>query len=146
MYATSIWNGDWSLEQLHVLTSNTLVDYLGIEFIAIAPDALTARLPVHSHTSQRMGFLHGGASLALAETVGSIASQMCVAPGFASMGVEINANHVRPVPQGQSVTATARALHLGRQSHVWSVTIDNEAGKLVCVARLTTTVQPRATR
>ncbi len=139
----SIWVGDWTLDKLRELTQHTLVDHLGIAFTAIEADALKAKLHVRPQTAQRMGFLHGGASLALAETVGSIASQMCAEPGFTSMGMAINANHVRPVTQGQFVVATARPLHLGRQSHIWNITIDNEVGKLVCVAQLTTTVQTR---
>jgi 1,4-dihydroxy-2-naphthoyl-CoA hydrolase len=94
-------------------------------------------------SAQRLGFLHGGASLALAETVGSIASQMCIEPAFVSMGLEINANHVRPARQGQVVEATARPDHLGRQTQIWSVRVESDEGKLVCIARLTTSVQPR---
>ncbi|MEW5890030.1 MAG: hotdog fold thioesterase [Pseudomonadota bacterium] len=142
--AQPIWHGEWTLDQLAELTRNTLVDHLGIEFVEIAPDALKARLPVRRETAQRMGFLHGGASLALAETVGSLASQMCIdRETHASLGLDLNANHVRPVPQGQHVIGIARPIHLGRQTHVWEVRVETEEGKLACIARLTTAIQPR---
>ena len=102
-----VWHGSWTLEQLHALTRGTLVEHLGIEFCSIGENFLRARLPVRTQTAQRLGFLHGGASLALVETVGSISSQMCVAPEFVSLGLEINANHVRTVRQGQVVEATS---------------------------------------
>ena len=141
----SIWHGEWSTGALADLTRGTLVDHLGIVFEHIAPDALVATLPVRDQSAQRLGYLHGGASLALAETVGSLASQMCIdRERFASLGLEINANHVRPVPKGQSVRATARPVHLGRQSHIWEIRIDTAEGKLACIARLTTSIQVRA--
>ncbi|MEX3969633.1 PaaI family thioesterase [Paraburkholderia caribensis] len=141
----AIWNGTWSLDQLHELTRGTLVEHLGIEFTSIEDDELRARLAVRPQTAQRLGFLHGGASLALAETVGSIASQMCIDPGFASMGLEINANHVRPAQQGQFVEAIARPIHLGRKTQIWDVRVESAEGKLVCIARLTTSIQASKT-
>jgi 1,4-dihydroxy-2-naphthoyl-CoA hydrolase len=138
-----VWHGSWTLDQLHALTRGTLVEHLGIEFCSLGENFLRARLPVRAQTAQRLGFLHGGASLALVETVGSLSSQMCVAPEFVSLGLEINANHVRTVRQGQVVEATSSPIHLGRQTHIWSVRVEDEEGKLVCVARLTTAVQPR---
>ena len=143
--AQTIWHGAWSLEELAALTRGTLVDHLGIEFIDIATDALRARLEVRAQTAQRLGFLHGGASLALAETVGSLASQMCIdRERFASIGLDISANHVRPVAKGQHVVATARPQHLGRQTHIWEIRIETGEGRLACIARLTTSIQPRA--
>lgn len=137
-----IWHGEWTLARLAELTHNTLVDHLGIEFIEIAPDALKARLPVRPETAQRLGYLHGGAPLALAETVGSLASQMCIdRETHASLGLDINANHLRAVPRGQCVVGIGRPIHLGRQTHVWEVRIETEEGKLACIARLTTTIQ-----
>jgi 1,4-dihydroxy-2-naphthoyl-CoA hydrolase len=140
----AVWHGTGTLDQLHGLTHGTLVEHLGIEFCAIGRDFLRARLPVRQQTAQRLGFLHGGASLALAETVGSIASQMCIAPEFVSLGLAIDANHVRTVRQGQVVEATARPVHLGRQTQIWSVQVESEEGKLVCIARLTTSIYPAA--
>lgn len=140
-----IWHRDWSPGELADLTRDTLVSHLGIEFVEIFPDALCARMAVRAETAQRLGFLHGGASVALAETTGSLASQMCIdREQYASVGLEINANHVRPVPMGQSVQATARPAHLGRQSHIWEIRIETAEGKLACIARLTTAIQPRA--
>ena len=144
MAATPIWHEPWTTTDLAGLTRGTLVDHLGIEFVDVAPDALRARMPVRDQTAQRLGFLHGGASVALAETVGSLASQMCIdRERFASVGLDINANHLRGVAKGQDVIATARPLHLGRQTHVWEIRIETEEGKLACIARLTTSVIPR---
>lgn len=144
METTTIWHEPWTTADLARITCGTLVDHLGIEFVDIAPDALRARMPVRDQTAQRLGFLHGGASLALAETVGSLASQMIIdRERFASVGLDINANHLRAVAIGQDVIATARPLHLGRQTHVWEIRIETEEGKLVCIARLTTSVIPR---
>jgi 1,4-dihydroxy-2-naphthoyl-CoA hydrolase len=120
-----------------------LVDHLGIAFVEIADDALIAEMAVTERTAQRMGFLHGGASLAVAETVGSLASQMAVdREKFTAVGLDINANHIRPVCKGQVVRATAKPFHLGRQTHVWEVRLES-GGKLVCIARLTTAVTPK---
>jgi 1,4-dihydroxy-2-naphthoyl-CoA hydrolase len=139
----SLWAGEWSLDQLSALTAGTLVDHLGIRFVDIAQDALIAEMVVGERTSQRMGYLHGGASLAMAETVGSLASQMAVDRElFAALGLDINANHVRPVAKGEVVRAIAKPLHVGRQTHVWEVRLES-SGKLVCIARLTTSIQPR---
>lgn len=142
--APHIWYRQWHLHELQTLTNNTLVTHLGIEFVEIGDRGLHARMLVSEHTAQRLGFLHGGASLALAETVGSLASQMCVDDkAFACVGLEINANHVRGVSKGEHVRATAEPLHLGRTTHVWSVRIEADDNKLVCIARLTTNVIAR---
>ena len=143
--AKPIWQEPWTTAELAELTRGTLVDHLGIEFVEIAPDALRARMEVRAQTAQRLGYLHGGASLALAETVGSLASQMCIDRAqYASVGLDINANHVRAVEKGQPVFATARPQHLGRQNHIWEIRIETGEGKLACVARLTTSIQPLA--
>lgn len=140
-----IWHEPWTTAELAELTCGTLVDHLGIEFVEIAPDALRARMEVRAQTAQRLGFLHGGASLALAETVGSLASQMCIdRERYASVGLDINANHVRAVAKGQHVMASAKPVHLGRQTHIWEIRIETAEGKLACVARLTTAIQPLA--
>lgn len=143
--AKPIWQRRWTTAELAELTRGTLVDHLGIEFVEVGPDALRASMTVRAQTAQRLGYLHGGASLALAETVGSLASQMCIdREQYASVGLDINANHVRAVEKGQSVFATARPYHLGRQNHIWEIRIETGEGKLVCVARLTTSIQPLA--
>ena len=147
MTSPILWIGSWSLDDLACLTRGTLVDHLGIRFVEIAADKLIAELPVTYATAQRMGFLHGGASLALAETLGSIASQMAVDPEkFVTIGLDISANHCRPVRTGEVVRAIARPLHLGRQTHVWEVRIEDMSAKLVCIARLTTALRPQPSR
>ncbi len=114
--------------------------HLGIEMTEIGSDFMTAKMPVDHRTIQRIGILHGGASLALAETVGSIAASYCVdRNSFYIVGQEINANHIRPVKSG-FVYATATPLHLGKTSHVWDIKVKNEEGKLTCVSRFTVAV------
>jgi 1,4-dihydroxy-2-naphthoyl-CoA hydrolase len=114
-----------------------LGEQLGIEFTDIGPDYLCAKMPVDYRTRQPYGILHGGASVALAETLGSLAAsfqidtdkQLCV-------GLDINANHVRSIAEGY-VYGKATPLHIGKQTHVWEISITNEEGKLVCISRLT---------
>ena len=114
--------------------------HLGIEMTEIGSDFMTAKMPIDHRTIQRIGILHGGASLALAETVGSIAASYCVdRNSFYIVGQEINANHIRPVKSG-FVYATATPLHLGKTSHVWDIKVKNEEGKLTCVSRFTVAV------
>jgi uncharacterized protein (TIGR00369 family) len=124
------------------IVEGQMARHLGIEITAIGPDSMTASMPVDHRTIQRVGILHGGASLALAETVGSIAASYCVdRDKFMIVGQEINANHIRSVRDGEgSVHATATPLHIGRTSQVWDIRIRNDAGKLVCVSRFTVAV------
>jgi 1,4-dihydroxy-2-naphthoyl-CoA hydrolase len=139
-----IWHGEWTLEELARLTRGTLAEHLGIAFVEIGADYLRATLAVDARTSQRAGLLHGGASVAMAEVVGMLASGMCLDPGtHYTVALSVDASHVRPVPAGQSVTATASPVHLGRQSHVWSVGIATDDGRLACLARLTAAIQQR---
>jgi 1,4-dihydroxy-2-naphthoyl-CoA hydrolase len=139
----SIWRIQTSVEQLQAHSRNTLAETIDIRVTEIGPDFLRASMPVRPKTHQPMGVLHGGASAALAETVGSLAANMCVDQAlYVCMGQEINANHVRPVSSG-IVTATARPYHIGRRSHVWSIEIRDEQEKLVCVSRLTMAVVDR---
>ena len=117
-----------------------MVSYLNIEFTEVTEDSITARMPVDETTKQPFGRLHGGASAALAETVGSTAANLCVdLDRQVCVGMEINANHLRPVREG-FVHATARPIHLGRKSHVWEIRIVDDEGRLVCVSRLTMAV------
>jgi 1,4-dihydroxy-2-naphthoyl-CoA hydrolase len=140
----SIWRTTTSVEHLQEHSRNTLAETIGIRVIEIGADFLRATMPVNSSTHQPMGVLHGGASVALAETVGSLAANMCVDPGlYFCMGQEINANHLRPVSSGV-VTATARAYHIGKRSQVWHIEIRDDQEKLVCVSRLTIAVVDRA--
>jgi 1,4-dihydroxy-2-naphthoyl-CoA hydrolase len=142
----SIWRIQTSVEQLQEHSRETLADTIGIRITEIGPDFLRATMPVVPKIHQPMGVLHGGASVALAETVGSLAATLCVDQKlYACLGQEINANHLRPVSSGV-VTATARPYHVGKRSHVWQIEIRDEQEKLVCVSRLTIAVvdKPKA--
>ncbi|HZO21531.1 MAG TPA: hotdog fold thioesterase, partial [Steroidobacteraceae bacterium] len=117
--------------------------HIGIRVAEVGPDYVRATMPVNPQTHQPMGVLHGGASVALAETVGSLAASLCVDPQkHVCLGQEINANHIRPVSSG-IVTATARPYHLGNRSQVWHIEIRDEQDRLVCVSRLTMAVVDR---
>ncbi len=133
---------DVSLEQLNALSRNTAMEPLGIVFTEIGPDYLRGTMPVDARTHQPYGLLHGGASVLLAETLGSSAGGLCVPEGTGVVGIEINANHVRGVRDG-IVTGTARALHVGGSTQVWEIRIEDEAGRLVCISRLTLAVVGR---
>jgi 1,4-dihydroxy-2-naphthoyl-CoA hydrolase len=120
-----------------------LVETLGIEFTEAGEDFLRGRMPVDARTLQPHGLLHGGASVALAETLGSAAANFCVdAKTSIAVGLEISANHVRAMTHGW-VIGTARALHIGRTTQVWDIRIEDEDGRLVCVSRLTVAVVPK---
>ena len=139
----SIWRNAATLEQLQGRTGDTLVEWLGIRFSDIVADYLRATMPVAAHTHQPYGVLHGGASVALAETAGSVAAMLCVdTEKFMCLGQEINANHLRAMSSGL-VTATARPFHIGARSQVWGIEIRDEEGRLVCVSRLTMAVVER---
>ncbi len=138
----SIWQTLPDPEDLGRALENTLAEHLDMRIEAWDDSSLTASMVVDRRTHQPMGLLHGGASVALAETVGSIASMLCVDRSrFYCVGQEINANHLRGVRSGR-VTAVARPLHLGRSSHVWDIRLSDEEGRLTCVSRLTVAVVP----
>ena len=129
-------------EQMTVMCQASMPGFVGIEFTEAGPDSVSARMPVSERTRQPYGRLHGGASVVLAETVGSIAASHAVdRTRFATVGMEINANHVRPVYDGY-VHATATAVNIGRTTQIWSIRIVDDTGKLVCVSRLTMAVIP----
>ena len=129
---------------VNALRDDCMVGHLGITITEAGEDWLRGTMPVDARTRQPYGLLHGGASVALAETLGSMAGGLCVDPQReAVVGLEINANHLRAVRSGV-VTGTARALHVGRTTQVWEIRIENEAGKPVCVSRLTLAVVPAA--
>ncbi len=138
----SIWARPVTLEELNALSEETAVAHLGIEFTEVGPDYLRATMPVDGRTKQPYGLLHGGASVLLAETLGSSAANLCLAEAQVAVGIEVNANHVRPVRDGE-VTGVARPLHRGRTTHVWSIRIREAAGRLVCASRLTLAVRDR---
>jgi 1,4-dihydroxy-2-naphthoyl-CoA hydrolase len=136
-----IWCEGVTLEHFRALTADTLVAHLGIELTELGDDYLTATMPVDSRTCQLMRILHGGASVALAETLGSFAANGVVDTAkYACVGQEINANHLRPVPEGGRVIGTARPFHIGARSHVWGIEIVDERGRRVCVSRITMAV------
>ena len=133
----SIWRSPHTLEELNGAGVGTMAGHLGIVFTEIGADFVRATMPVDGRTRQPYGLLHGGASVVLAETLGSTGAVMCVdRAGFLCVGQEINANHVRSARRGQ-VTGTARPVHLGGRSHVWAIEIVNDEQDLVCVSRLT---------
>jgi 1,4-dihydroxy-2-naphthoyl-CoA hydrolase len=133
----TLWKTQTTLDQIKERSKNTLIEYLGIEFLEIGDDYLKAKMPVDSRTKQPAGLLHGGASVVLAETLGSIAAGLCVnSEKKGIVGLEINANHIRPVNDGW-VTGITKPIHVGNTTQVWEIKIYNEQDKLVCVSRLT---------
>ncbi len=136
----SIWKSPLTVQEMNSLHEGTMVPHLGINFIDIGADSVSATMPVDQRTRQPYGLLHGGASVVLAETIGSMGAAMCIdMKEYQCVGQEINANHVRAARSGL-VTGTARPVHLGGRSHVWAIDIVNEAGKLVCTSRLTVAI------
>ncbi|MBV8783544.1 MAG: hotdog fold thioesterase [Gammaproteobacteria bacterium] len=138
----SIWRIHPTAAELTERGRGNLAGHLGIRITTIGDDFLEATMPVEPRLHQPFGVLHGGASLALAETVGSVAAMLCVTPEEMCLGQEINANHLRAVREG-TLTATARPWHLGRRSQVWHIEIRDAAERLVCISRLTMAVVPR---
>jgi 1,4-dihydroxy-2-naphthoyl-CoA hydrolase len=129
-----------SLEALNGLSKNTMAETIGIEFTAIGPDYLEAKMPVDARTHQPFGLLHGGASVALAETMGSVAATCCVdMTRQYCVGLEINANHIRSIRQG-FVKGITRPVHIGKKTHVWEIRIVNEKEELICISRITLAV------
>jgi 1,4-dihydroxy-2-naphthoyl-CoA hydrolase len=137
----AIWfKKDLSVNDLTLLGKNTMGEHIGIEWVEVGDDYLKARMPVDHRTKQPYGLLHGGASVALAETLGSVAAAMVVDHSkFICVGMEINANHVRGARQG-FVSGITKPLHIGSNTQVWEIKIYDEQQKLVCVSRLTVAV------
>jgi len=136
----AIWFGNPTIEATRTHHLGLLASHLGIEFTEFGPDFLRGTMPVEPRTHQPMGYLHGGASLVLAETLGSVAANYVVDPvRQRCLGQEINANHLRPVSDG-IVIGTARPFHIGARSQVWSIEIRDPRERLVCVSRLTMAV------
>jgi 1,4-dihydroxy-2-naphthoyl-CoA hydrolase len=136
----SIWTGSHTLDALNAECANTMMRHLDIVFEEIGGDFLRASMPVDDRTRQPFGLLHGGASVVLAESVGSVGANLCVDRSkYLCVGQEINANHVRSV-RGGRVTGTARPVHLGGRTQVWAIEIVNEAKDLLCISRLTIAV------
>jgi len=136
MFTTSI-----SLDAVQSFSKNTISSHLGIEFIEIGADYIVAKMPVDHRTHQPFGILHGGASVVLAETLGSIASFLCLKDpdNQHAVGLEINANHLRSAKEG-FVYGKVTPIHVGRTTHIWDIKITNEENKLVCISRLTVAI------
>lgn len=139
----SIWFTEPDLAALDESLQNTICERVDIHFEAYDDDSLTASMAVDERTHQPFGLLHGGASVVLAETVGSIASLLCIDRSqHTCVGLEVNANHLRAVRRGR-VTAVAKPVHLGRSTHVWDIRLSDEAGRATCISRLTVAVIPK---
>ncbi|MGR5274305.1 hotdog fold thioesterase [Vibrio alginolyticus] len=141
----SIWKKPVSIEILNATSKNTLIEHLQIKYTDFTDDSLTATMPVCSFTHQPLGMLHGGASVVLAETLGSLAANFSVDEGSYCVGLDINANHLRAMRSGH-VIGTAKPLHLGISTQVWQIDITDERGRLVCTSRLTIAVKQHKTK
>ena len=138
----SLWRTQPNIDQLNAIQKNTIGELLDIRFESFDDESLTASMVVDHRTHQPYGLLHGGASVVLAESVGSMASYLCIDPSkFYCVGLEVNANHLRGVRSGR-VTAVAKAVHIGRTTQVWDIRLTNDEGKASCVSRLTMAVVP----
>ncbi len=133
-------------QMLQRTTKGTLLEHLGLTIEGVGDDWISLRMPVDHRTIQPYGILHGGASVALAESLGSLASVLCIEDPstHTPVGVEINANHLRPVPDGQFVIGTLSPIRIGRRMHVWNIEIRDPQDRLVCVSRLTIMIVERS--
>ena len=131
-----IWKQPISCDILNRLSQGTANEHLGMEFTEVGDDFITARVPVDHRTIQPYGFIHGGVSVALAETLGSCGAAFSIPEGYRTVGLDINANHLKSASSGW-VTGTARPVHMGRTTHVWAIELKNDAGELTCVSRIT---------
>ncbi len=138
----SIWKRHMSLEQLNKTSKATLMAQLGIVYTKITDQSLIATMPVDKRTHQPLGILHGGASVALAETLASLAGNLCVSEEEYCLGLEINANHIRSMRTGM-VTGTATPVHLGNKTQVWQVEVADEQGRLLSISRSTLSILKR---
>jgi len=137
------WRAGIALAHLNEHSRNSMVEHLGIVLTAIGDDYLRGTMPVDARSCQPMRLLHGGASVAFAETLASIGANCIVGPDQAAVGQEINANHLRPALEGETVTGTTRLLYVGARSQVWSIEICNAGGQLVCISRITMAIIKR---
>lgn len=141
----SIWfNKSLKLSDLGAIEPGTMAEFLGMEWTELGDDFIKIKMPVDQRTKQPYGLLHGGASCALAETIGSVASQLILDPNkFICVGLEINANHIRSARNGY-VTGIAKPLHLGGTTHVWDIKIYDDGNQLICISRLTLAILKKA--
>ncbi|MDR5618078.1 MULTISPECIES: hotdog fold thioesterase [Arsenophonus] len=134
-----IWQRSYTLEEINSWSDNSMLSHLGIVMLSISDDTIEATMPVDQRTMQPFGLLHGGASVVLAESLGSIAGYLCTQDNQKVVGTEINASHIRPVSSGK-VRGVCSAIHLGRRQQVWSIKIFDEQLRLSCICRLTTVI------
>ncbi len=134
-----IWEKSIDMAEAELFSKDSIVGHLGIKFFERGDDYLKASMPVDKRTMQPLGILHGGASVVLAETLGSAASYMSLDSSRYSVGLEVNANHIKSVSSGK-VIGTAKPVHLGNSTQVWDITIKNEKDQLICLSRLTMAV------
>jgi 1,4-dihydroxy-2-naphthoyl-CoA hydrolase len=138
-----IWSRDYTVEELNGRPKGHIGDLIGIEFTEITYDSISARMPVNEKTHQPYGILHGGASVVLAESLGSVASNMIIDSNkYIGVGLEVNANHLRPVKSG-FVTGICKPIHIGGKTHVWDIRLYDDRGKMNCVSRLTVAIIPK---
>jgi 1,4-dihydroxy-2-naphthoyl-CoA hydrolase len=138
-----IWAEEFSVEDLNGRPKGHIGEVLEIEFTEITPDSLSARMPVNEKTRQPYGILHGGASVVLSETLGSVASNLVInSDKYIGVGLEVNANHLRPVKSG-FVTGICTPIHIGGKTHVWDIKLYDDRGKMTCVSRLTVAIIPK---
>ena len=142
----SIWFKAYTLEEQQQLRKGNILEYLDIQVTELGDDYIRGTMPVDHRTIQPYGLLHGGASVVLAESLGSIASSLVIDPQkFYCVGLDINANHLRAVRSGR-VTGTAKPIHIGRSTHVWSIEIHDDENKLINISRLTMAIVPHPTK
>lgn len=135
----NIWKKEFEIKDLNLFRKETILENMGIEFLEKGDDFISATMPVDKRTRQPLGLLHGGASVVLAETLGSTASYMALDESHYSVGLEIKANHLKSVTQGR-VKGVVTPVHLGKSTQVWDIAIEDEQQKLICVSRLTMAV------
>jgi 1,4-dihydroxy-2-naphthoyl-CoA hydrolase len=139
----SIWRQHTTPEEIHSRAEGSVNGLLDIRITEIGPDFLRGEMPVDERHVQPFGIIHGGVSVVLAETLGSVASMMACDPGFMAVGLEINANHLRPLPKGGRAFGLCTPVRIGRSVHVWNIELRRDDGELFCVSRLTTSIIER---
>lgn len=137
----SIFKRQLSAADINRMHEGTMCEHIGLEITEVGPDYLRGRMPADGRTKQPMGIVHGGASVTLAETLGSVSAFMCTEPGMAAVGLDINANHIRSVREGW-VHGHCSPVHVGRTTQVWQIDLRDDQGRITCSSRLTMAVIP----
>ena len=136
-----IWNREYQLDEINILFARYMTNFLDIKASNITPVSLHASMPITEKVLQPYGILHGGASVVLAESVGSVASALLInTDTHNAVGLEVNANHLRPGKLGSILEATCTAIHIGRTTHVWDIKIKDDRQRLICISRLTVAI------